>query len=89
MVTVPKQYIQFKPRFPGYFWNTETEEVCSIKSGTLKPIKTNVGNGRFPIFIRKGEKYASISVGGKKHTIIFKFIKTYIDRKQTVLYHKD
>jgi hypothetical protein len=38
MVVLPKEFVATK--YPGYFWNTATQELCSVKiTGTLKPLK--------------------------------------------------
>lgn len=37
MVTFPSEFISTK--FPGYYWNSITKTLFSIKSGTLKELK--------------------------------------------------
>lgn len=37
MVVLPKNFVMTK--YPGYFWNVVKQELYSLKSGELSPIK--------------------------------------------------
>lgn len=93
MVKLPERYIQFKRKYPGYFWDTENKEVCSLKSGVLKPLRTYKYTGAFYApFLRYGQKYTKISCKGYQCVfslmILFDEIERYIDRTADVLYHE-
>lgn len=44
MITFPPEFAAF-PKFPGYFWNTQTETLYSIKcGGVLRELKRTYPN---------------------------------------------
>ena len=93
MVKLPERYVQFKRKYPGYFWDTEKKEVCSLKSGVLKPLKTYKYTGSFYApYLRYGQEYTKISVKRNEQSyplmIVFEEIERYIDRTANVLYHE-
>lgn len=60
MVTFPPEFVA--TRFPGYFWNTATHRLFTLKvTGVLRPLKYRVASK-----FNKGHAGYSISVEGRK-----------------------
>ena len=57
--------------YTGYFINPATLDVYSIKSGTLKKMKTS---------FYKGDKWVSLSHKGQRKHHIVRYLKSSIDR---------
>lgn len=65
MITFPPEFV--KIRYPGYFWNTKTKQLCSIKvGGIVRPLAFSRGfrNG----IVDRPPGY-QVSVNGVKRTI--------------------
>ena len=88
MVVVPDGFIQFKKRYAGYFWNTDTRAVYTLKGGVLRPLKTQTKTRPWPRWLQHGEQYVVISVNGMKRTVPFNMIDKFIDVSATVLHHR-
>ena len=66
MVTLPMQFIQL-PRFPGYYWNTQTDSLWSCKvNGVLKPLKKHKGFTGYGLNIAPGYR---VSIDGHQKSL--------------------
>ena len=76
MVRFPSEYV--KTKFPGYYWNVETQELYTIKvTGVLRPMKKHkafcgYANGTF-LDIKEGY---GISVNGIRRSLTVEYLKT-------------
>lgn len=69
MITFPAEYVATK--YPGYFWNTLTDKLYSIKvTGALRPLTFQKAN-----YWRPEAGYA-VSVNGKKRTLKLSYLRT-------------
>jgi len=70
MITFPPEFVTTK--YPGYFWNTATQRLFSIKvSGELRELQFQKAN-RWNKY-REGYR---VSVKGQKRTLTLEYLKT-------------
>ena len=74
MITFPPEYIKIK--YPGYFWNTQTRQLYSIKSGKLKPLKLNSGNWLSRSTGRVIGPHYQVSVEGVKRYLLIEKLQS-------------
>jgi hypothetical protein len=67
MIIFPAEYV--KTKYPGYFWNINTKQLYSIKSGALKPLKLNKG-GFVPYRYITLPPHYQVSVQGVKRYLL-------------------
>ena len=73
MITFPPEYVKIK--YPGYFWNVNTQQLYSIKSGKVKPLKLNSGNWLSRTTGRVIGPHYQVSVEGVKRYILIEKLK--------------
>jgi hypothetical protein len=68
MITFPPEYVATK--YPGYFWNTKTDKLYSIKvTGALRPMAFRSANYWHP------EAGYQVSVNGKKRFLRLDYLR--------------
>lgn len=69
MITFPAEYVATK--YPGYFWNTNTDKLYSIKvTGALRPLAFAKKSYWVP------EAGYQVSVNGKKRMLKLSYLRT-------------
>lgn len=83
MICFPFEFQQLTP-YPGYYFNTKDNEVYSIKSGTLKKLKSTT-------FVPRGcswspERHWTLSIKNKTHLLYKDEIKRLIEKNAKVYF---
>lgn len=76
MVQFPPSFVQLD-RYPGYYWNVDDQQLYSIKSGVLSPIKIKQAY-RGPTrggFIDTEAGYV-ISINGQRRKLTQRYLST-------------
>ena len=72
MVVLPKEFVA--TRYPGYFWNTTTKQLFSIKvTGELKPLAFCKGGTFNGHIVKPGYR---VSHKGEKRTFPMEYLNT-------------
>ena len=77
LVSLPPEYVATK--VPGYFWNTTMEQLFSIKSGILRPLKINMPSKfiehKTGIPLYKQHPYYQVSHKGQRKLLFLSYLK--------------
>lgn len=79
MITFPPEFVTTK--YSGYYWNTKTLRLFSIKSGELKELYLNQPNKYN--FFKLGYR---VSVKGVKHFMTYDALKKLSSQEIQVVY---
>jgi len=84
MITFPPEFVATK--YPGYFWNTQTRRLFSIKV-TGEQHELRVANRAYVCdrFLSQGPGY-QVSVKGKPEYLSFEYLKSLTPQTITVVY---
>ena len=80
MITFPEEFVTTK--YPGYFWNTKTNRLFSIKvSGELHELKLH-----YPTYWNNGRYGYRVSVKGNRRWLLIRDLKRLNSQTIPVVY---